>query len=209
MGTLEKKLQQCRRPTGEMGKEVALSMNISHRELTSWGLSKVSIDENYIILDIGCGGGKTVNELAEIAREGKIHAIDYSPDCVDLSRQVNADYINAGKVEIEKASVSSLPFDDEKFDLVTAVETYYFWPDLINDLREILRVLKPAGNIVLINEIYKSDKFEERNRQLSQEGNFPYHTPEEFKEFLVKAGYSSVEIAVLEDKNWIFVRGSK
>jgi ubiquinone/menaquinone biosynthesis C-methylase UbiE len=40
---------------------------------------------------------------------------------------------------------SSLPFKDEKFDLATAFETIYFWPDLVNDFKEVNRVLKSGG----------------------------------------------------------------
>jgi len=49
--------------------------------------------------------------------------------------------------------VSQLPFPDDKFDLVTAVETHYYWPDLVADLQEIRRVLKPGGEIVLVNHL--------------------------------------------------------
>lgn len=55
-----------------------------------------------------------------------------------------------GRVEIQKASVSQLPFSDNKFDLVTAVETQYYWPDLDKDMEEILRVLKPGGTLIVI-----------------------------------------------------------
>jgi len=45
------------------------------------------------------------------------------------------------------------------FDLVTAIETQYYWPDLVNDMREILRVLAPGGTLVIIAESYKNGKF--------------------------------------------------
>ena len=51
--------------------------------------------------------------------------------------------------------MSKLPFPDGMFDLVTAVETHYYWPDLVADMREVLRVLKPGGTFVLIAEAYK------------------------------------------------------
>jgi len=62
-----------------------------------------------------------------------------------VATSVNQRYINTGRVEILRASVESLPFSDDMFDLVTAVETYYFWPDLVENLKEIRRVLKPGG----------------------------------------------------------------
>jgi len=70
-------------------------------------------------------------------------------------------FIETDRVEIEHAFVSSLPYSDNMFNLVSGFETYYFWPDLINDLKEIYRVLKPGGTLVLINEMYRK---EDKNR---------------------------------------------
>jgi len=74
--------------------------------------------------------------------------------------------IQAGRVQIEQASASRLPFADEKFDLVTAVETLYYWPNPATDLQEVLRVLKPGGTLVIISAAgYKDIQiFEERKR---------------------------------------------
>jgi hypothetical protein len=83
------------------------------------------------------------------------------------------------------------------------VGTYYFFPDLINNLKEIRRVFRPGGSVILINEAYRHDKFEKRNAKWARMGGFNYHLPEEFKGFLRDAGYSSIQIDVAEDKNWI------
>ena len=53
-----------------------------------------------------------------------------------VSRRENARRIAGGRVAIERASVSKLPFPDDRFDLVTAVETQYYWPDLPGDMTE-------------------------------------------------------------------------
>jgi hypothetical protein len=53
------------------------------------------------------------------------------------SRAHNKRLIADGKVVVERASVSRLPFTDDFFELVTAVETQYDWPDVVNDMREI------------------------------------------------------------------------
>lgn len=209
MGILEKKLQQCRKPTGERGREIVEYMNMSHRELTRWGVGHIDTTEAAQILDIGCGGGKTINELAHTAKSARVFGIDYSPDCVEMSSSLNADLIKDGRVKILQATVSALPFDNDSFDLVTAVETYYFWPDLVNDLKEIRRVLKPGGTILLINEVYKHEKFAARNEELSREGNFPYHSPEEYEAFLTSAGFVSIEIDTREENNWITAVGRK
>lgn len=199
---MEKIVKQCRKPTGRSGRLLARGMNYgSHRKLAEWGLSQASIDKDDTILDVGCGGGRTVNTIAKIATEGKVYGIDYSEDSVAVSSKINKELIDAGRVEIIHASAESLPFPDDFFDLVTAVETYYFWPDLINNLREIRRVLKPGGTVILINEAYRHEKFEKRNAKWARLGDFTCHLPEEFEEFLSEAGYSSIQIDTVEDKN--------
>lgn len=203
MSEIAKKLNQCRKPTGEIGKFVVEGMNESHFELTSWGLDKINIRENSTILDIGCGGGRTVNRLISLAPKGKVFGIDYSMDCVKWASEYNKDFIGKGKVEIFHGSVDKLPFENEEFDIVSAVETIYFWPDVVNNLIEIKRVLKPSGKILVINEIYNDEKFKERNEEYVKIGGLKIYTPEEFEELFKKAGYSNIKIEVKEEKNWI------
>ena len=207
MGIMEKFMKQTRMPTGRFGAFCARLMNIGHSNVTHWGLSHISINKNDMILDIGCGGGKTVNSLAKIATEGKVYGIDYSQVSVAVSTSKNKKLIDKGQVEIVHASVDPLPFSDDMFDLVIAVESYYFWPDLINNLKEVRRVLKAGGSVILVNAMYRDEKFEKRNSNWARIGDFTYHLPEEFRVFLRDAGYSSINIEVLENKNWIAAIG--
>ena len=209
MGLMDRVIKQCRNPTGTFGRLVVRSMNYGHRKGTLWGLSHISVNKDDTILDVGCGGGKTINTLAKMATQGKVYGIDYSEDCVKVASKINKKLIKSGRVEVLHASVESLPFPDDYFNLVTAVETYYFWPDLIKNLEEIRRVLKPGGSAILINEAYRHERFEKRNAKWARMGDFSYHLPEEFREFLRDAGYSSIQIDVLEDKNWITAIGTK
>jgi ubiquinone/menaquinone biosynthesis C-methylase UbiE len=207
MGVMEKLLKQARMPEGRFGAFWARFMNIGHSNLTRWGLSHISINKDDTILDIGCGGGRTVNTLAKIAAEGKVYGIDYSEVSVAVSTSKNKKLIDAGRVRILHASVDSLPFPDDMFNLVTAVESFYFWPDLINNLQEIRRVLKPGGSVIIVHAIYRDERFEKRNSELAIMGDFTYHLPDEFRGFLKDAGYSSIQIELLEKKNWIAVKG--
>ena len=209
MSLMEQMVKQCRNPKGTFGRIMARAMNYGHSKVTRWGLSHVSISKDDMILDIGCGGGKTVNTLAKTATGGRIYGIDYSEDSVVVASKTNRKLIDAGRVKILHASVESLPFPDDYFDLVTAVESYYFFPDSINNLKEIRRVLKPGGSAILINAVYRHERFEKRNTKLARMGDFTYHSPEEFREFLREAGYSPIQIDVLETKNWIIAIGVK
>src|SRR5262249_29303894 len=149
------RVSQCQKPTGWLGRFVLWNMNSRHSKVTDWGLTHVSIEKHHIILDVGCGGGRTVSKLAAVAAQGKVYGIDFSRASVAVASRVNRKSIQNGRVEIKEASVSQLPFADDMFDLVTAVETHFWWPDMPAGMRETLRVLKPGGTLILIAEVYK------------------------------------------------------
>ena len=199
----EEMIRQCSKPTGELGRIVGKKMNESHIELWEWGLSHISIKERSTILDVGCGGGKAIKLLYSLSKKGKVFGIDYSKEMVQLSQEVNNNLIKKSKVEILHGSVSSLPFANNMFDFVTAFETYYFWPDLTNNLKEIKRVLKPDGTLIMVNETYRHEKFAERNSCLSKLLDMRYDSPEEFNGFLSEAGYTLIKIIAVPEKNWI------
>ena len=156
MGLFKKFVTQCRKPSGRFGRFVGRSMNFGHTKVRQWGLSHISIKPDSCVLDIGCGGGKAVKEIASSVLKGKVYGIDYSEDMVQLSKKVNDNLIKQSIVEIMYGTVSFLPFPDNMFDFVTAFETYYFWPDLINDLIEVKRVLKPGAFLLLVNAAYQT-----------------------------------------------------
>jgi ubiquinone/menaquinone biosynthesis C-methylase UbiE len=112
-------------------------------------------------------------------------------------------------VEIRRGAVSSLPFEDNMFDLATAFESYYFWPNLIDDLKEVRRVLKTGGTLLLVNEVYKDERFEKRNKKWASLLDMHLHSPDEFKDFLKEAGYHSVKIDNIPEKNWIAALAKK
>ena len=132
---------QARKPKGLFGRYLIKMMNKVHAELWKWGLGHVNIKSEYIILDVGCGGGVNVHNFAKIATKGKIYGIDYSELSVKMAKKLNKRFIKEGRVEIKQASVSSLPFEKNTFDVVTGFETYYFWQDLVNDLKEYVTFL--------------------------------------------------------------------
>lgn len=209
MSALAKLIKQCRKPSGLFGELVAIGMNTGHHKLTKWGLEHVSIEEDHVILDVGCGGGKTVHTLAGVAKKGRVYGIDYSEKSVSVSKRLNASLITAGRVEIRQGTVSNLPFPDNMFDLITAIETHYFWPDLSNDMMEVLRVLKPGGRLLITGESYMGSKYDERNKNWAKLGNMTNHTIDEFKELFISAGYSDVHVFEEYEQGWICGLGSK
>ena len=163
----------------------------------------LSSRSHFTILDVGCGGGRTVKKLAAIATDGMVHGIDYAEGSVAASRAENGQLIKAGRVAIEKASVSRLPFPDNTFDLVTAVETQYYWPDLAGDMREILRVVKPGGKLMVIAETYKGGKYDKLKWPVMWLLRSSHLSVNEHRELFSNAGYTDVEIFEEHGKGWI------
>jgi ubiquinone/menaquinone biosynthesis C-methylase UbiE len=196
---------QCQKPRGWLGRLSLWRMNLSHSKLTDWGLQHVSLAPSFTILDVGCGGGRTVSKLAALATQGKVFGVDFSDASVAASKKTNARWLADGRVEIREASVSQLPFADATFDLVTAVETHFWWPSLPGDMREVYRVTKTGGAVILIAEIYKgantlaSKMFEKHGAQLGA----TLLSVDEHRELLANAGFSDVQVIEQRAKGWI------
>jgi SAM-dependent methyltransferase len=186
-------------------------MNSRHSKVTDWGLSNISIGKSDIILDVGCGGGRTVSKLAAIAARGKIYGIDYSCTAIAVAEKNNRRLMAEDRVEIREGSVSQLPFANDMFDLVTAVETHFWWPDLSRDMREVLRVVKPGGTLVIIAEIYKGAKT--KTAKLAEKylplSGMKLLSVDEHRDLFANAGYSDVQIILESGKGWICGTGKK
>lgn len=205
-------VSQCQKPHGWLGRLTLWNMNSRHSKVTDWGLSHVTIESNFTILDVGCGGGRTADKLAAVATQGTVFGVDYSADSVAVATKTNRRWIEMGRVEIRKASVAELPFGENMFDLVTAVETHFWWPDVPRGMREIFRVLKPDGTLVIIAEMYKgsgtrmaqlAEKYEDRLKGMK------LLTANNHRKLFVEASYVNVQIIEKRDKGWICGLGTK
>lgn len=188
MRLLNNFFSNCAHPQGRMGRVVLRFMNIGHAPLTKWGLSLIGFRDGWTMLDIGCGGGATLKRLLERSRDGRAYGIDISEESVAKSREVNAEELGK-RVFVCQGSVESLPYGDQEFDLVTAVETIYFWPNLPHCLQEVRRVLKPGGRFVVMIEVADADSVWTK----VVDGMTAY-SPEQLKELLEDAGFTQTEI---------------
>lgn len=203
-------LGQCPRPFGLLGEYITFRMNRSHFALTTWGLSHLVVAPGQAVLDVGCGGGRTVARLAGmVAPGGTVLGVDISEKCVAVSTRYNKAAVKAGRVTIRKGSVACLPCREDSLDLVTAVETHYFWPDLEAGLAEIRRALKPGGRFLLVGEVYRCDKFEARNRKWLEMVAMPYHSAGELRALLETAGFDPVAVYEETDHGWICCQADK
>lgn len=198
----------CRKPAGELGIDVIESMNKSHTDLSLWGLSHLDIKEDDVILDVGCGGGVNIERFTD-KTNGKVYGIDYSEVSVVESTKHNQEKIDEGQVEILSGSVSDLPFDNETFNIVSGFETIYFWPDLVNDLREIHRVLKKDGAIFICNEDKKDENLMDRMGDIVNLLDMTVLSEKELHDLLEEAGFTDIDVYTSNDTNYICAIGQK
>jgi ubiquinone/menaquinone biosynthesis C-methylase UbiE len=201
---------QCQKPTGWLGRFVLWQMNSHHSKLTDWGLKHVSIEKHYTILDVGCGGGRTVSKLAA-GTQAKVYGVDFSEESVAASKRTNSRWIDMNRVEIRHGSVSQLPFPDGMFDVVTAVETHFWWPNLPADMREVFRVLKPGGKLIVIAEAYKgaTSKVSMLAQKYAARTGMKLLSVDEHRELFANASFSDIQVIEERAKGWICTLGVK
>ena len=202
-------LAQCRKPSGWLGRCVIWTMNRGHGRLTEWGLARVTIGAGDVILDVGCGGGRAVSRLAALATRGRVYGVDHSEASVAAARRANRGWIAEGRVEIQQGSVSALPYATATFDLATAVESHFWWPDLPADVKEIWRVLKPGGRVLLVAEFYNGGRHAKHAERLSAFTGMAAMTVGEHRELLSRAGFVDVDVVEEARRGWICAMGRR
>lgn len=182
MGVMDVLVEQCRKPIGVLGRVMTKTMNVMDAGLIKWAVERVECSKGKI-LDIGCGGGKTIYSLTKKDATNHIYGIDYSKDAVDLAIKKNQKEIINGRVSIYQGDVMNIPFESENFDYILAVRTHYFWNPLEKALSEVYRTLKQKGKFIILSEIYKIQYHMKE-----------YNTEDSIKELLYQVGFKSVVI---------------
>ena len=175
-----------------MGKVVVAMMNRGHAGIAAWGFSHLDLQGNEQVLDCGCGGGANVAVFLRMVDEGHVTGLDYSTVSVEKAREVNQTAIAAGRCEIVQGNVLELPFGDGRFDVVTAFETVYFWPEIARCFAQVHRVLKPGGMFMITNEASGRTKSHEKWQKIVD--NKSVYTGEELEKLLTGAGFARVVI---------------
>lgn len=198
--------ENTKKPEGLGGKIMVAMMNSGHGKLADWGMSFLGLSTDAAILDCGCGGGANLCKLLKRCPNGTVTGIDYSSVSVEKSKKLNAKTISEGRCCVLETSVAVLPFEDNKFDVVTAFETVYFWPGLVDCFREVYRVTKTGGIFLICNEATGDTDKNDKWTQLID--GMTIYRDAQLKTALREAGFTNIQIHK-NKKDWLCVTGQK
>jgi ubiquinone/menaquinone biosynthesis C-methylase UbiE len=171
------------RQLGRPSRTTARLLNFANRRGNERAIELLDVSSDHRVLDVGFGGGVALAKLAE--RSESVAGVDRSSAAVRAARERFAREVKQGHVQIEEASVEALPFGDASFDRVLTVHTIYFWPDPEQGLREILRVLRPGGRVVVATDTKGPP------RAVARHG-FAHYDQEQQAELLRAVGFSGI-----------------
>lgn len=133
--------------------------------------------------------------------------LDDSSVSVEMARKLNAEAIAEGRCEIMQGDVSRVHLPADKFDLATAFETVYFWPEIRRSIQNVFHSIAPGGRFLIVNESTGVDPSAVRYARIIDGMNL--YTPERLTDILTAAGFSKVEVHQAENAPWIAVLARK
>jgi ubiquinone/menaquinone biosynthesis C-methylase UbiE len=191
--------RQASAPKGLVGR---LLLRVMARETTRFNnevLRALAIEDGDSVLEVGFGHGQTLATAASRAPNGTFAGLDISVDALRVARRRCRRAIEEGRMDLRVGDAGSLPWPDASFAKVFTVHTIYFWSDPLGCLRELRRVLRPAGRCVI--------GFRERSE--AAEASFPseiyrLYASDQVKEMLTAVGLDAgVRRADTADHFWI------
>lgn len=197
------------KPHGEAGELMLKRMGVSHKNVTDWALSHLDVKGTENVLDIGCGGGDALKKMSSKITSGHLVGADYSKVSVKLSKKNNICDVDNGKMKIIQADVENLPFDDNSFDIIYTIESFYFWKNPVECLKEVHRVLAPNGVFMIIADIHGDAKLSQDEIDNVKKYNLFNPTLAQFKALLEKAGFFNIKIHTKDGEKWVCTESVK
>ena len=193
-------------PAGDAGRDMILRMNREHGPLRAWGFAHIPVGRS--VLDVGCGAGAALRELAEQYPEAYLTGCDISPLAVETATALNEDFVKEGRMRFIQCGVPELPFADGSFDTAFSVESLYFWRDQLAGLKEIRRVLAPGGYFMTALEMVGGMM---DGRQLAIVAHLKMVCPnlDELRGLMLEAGFADVTVEIEPEHRWLCAAGRK
>src|SRR5271156_266710 len=162
--------------------------------------ARMDLDTAQRVLDLGCGSGWATRLLARTVADatrgpGQVVGVDISDEMVRRARDESKDLGNATFVV---GSAAQIPCEENSFDKVLSVESFYYYPDQDRALDELFRVMAPRGRLFILINLYKDNPY---SLQWVPKLKVPVHirSAAEYVELLKQHGFESAEHALIPD----------
>lgn len=182
--------QQFGRPAGLLGRVAGNLMAMTNAPMNRLAADLLDVQPDDHILEIGFGPGTLIRILARRAPRGSVAGVDHSKVMVEQASRRNEEFVRTGRVEAKEGSVSKLPFPDGRFTKVCAVNSFHLWPSPEKDLREVRRVMKEGGLLLLSLRM----KHPRQNRFMPP--GFTEEEVEQVRGMLERAGFRKIRKVV-------------
>lgn len=140
---------QFRNPHGTLGRVAGSVMKTANSGMNRFTLQLMDVQPDDRILEVGFGPGDLVRRLLDATDCRMVAGVDPSAVMLAEATKRNTAAIDDGRLQLQAGTISLLPYPDAAFTKVCSVNTIYFWPDPVSDLREVHRVLEPGGRCYL------------------------------------------------------------
>jgi len=157
--TPDEKLQQEFNRWAEAGE--GRKMENHHLDITEKTLRRMNLRSGERVLDLGCGSGWATRLLARLVADGpegfgQVVGVDVSDEMIRQARASSKDFEN---VMFVWGSATQIPWEENFFDKVLSVESFYYYPDQERALAELFRVMAPKGRLFILINLYKDNPY--------------------------------------------------
>ena len=112
----------------------------------------IDVAPDAVVVDVGCGTGSALRRLAPRVPDGRLIGVDPVPRMLAIARERAVDDPNGHRIEFLEAPAERLPLEDGVADVVLAFDSVDHWGDRDAGLREVVRVLRPDGRLVVVKD---------------------------------------------------------
>lgn len=183
-------IKQSQKPSGLIGRVITKIWSFYFKKLSLWAIKQTTISDNYRILEIGYGGGSTIKNLLALNKNLEIHGIDISKESYRTAQRVHSDSIRKGSVQLKIGNVENMPYQNNYFDRIFAIQTHIFWRDIKKSFQEVYRVMSSNSTLIIASE-----------KEKIHYHMTDYRTSHEFSQLLTSIGFSKIEEK--QNRNWI------
>jgi len=190
MAEQKKKVPQFLLPRGFAGRITFIFMNRGHKSIYENVAKVLELQPEDDLLEVAYGNGYFLKKYASHVHS--VAGLDRSELAVKMAKKKHRDRIEAGTAEFVHGEASQLPWEDNKFSVATTMAGFLAFPKPLESLKEIYRVLRPGGRVVVSIEWNAEDGLDHTKR-VKELGMWLW-TEDDVRAMLKEAGFSEVSI---------------